>query len=310
MQTTRLLASLATLAVTASLGAQDPSVPPPAGRDLDVTVGGGYLHQFDADIDGGGSVAVDRGYGVVGSRFEISPAVSLGLRVAWEGGWYHFDGASPLTLGTGSNPWHSVQGIQVGAQLGWRLDDRWSLSTGIFGGAAGEPDADAGDALSFGGSVGVAWRANDQLTIGGGVLVASQLEDDALVIPLLTIDWQITDHLRLSNVAGPEAYPTGAGIELVCEAWEAWEFGIGGRWESRRFRLDDRGPAPNGVGEDQGLGLWLRAGVRPTAALRIDLLLGLMVAEEFELDDRNGNRLAKTDVDPAPFIAGFLSYEF
>jgi len=31
---------------------------------------------------------------------------------------------------------------------------------------------------------------------------------------------------------------------------------------------------------------------------------------EYSLDDRDGNEIAGTDLDPAPFIAGFVSWRF
>jgi hypothetical protein len=275
-----------------------------------LSLGGGYVHQFSTDVeDGPGDVSIDRAFASLSSRYALNESLSLGVRLAWEGGWYDFDESNPLSIG-GASPWSSVHGIQLGARLNWTLDSQWSIGVGVFGSAAGESDADVGDSLTFGGSVSAAWRANDRFTIGGGILASSQLEDDALIIPLLVIDWRITDAIRLSNVTGPEAYPTGAGLELSCTALEGFDFGIGGRWESRRFRLDDEGAAPEGVGEDQGLGLWLRAGVRPTDALRIDLLAGFMLGEELELDDRDGNTIASIELDPSPFVGAFLSYRF
>jgi hypothetical protein len=297
---------------TAETGSAAASAPiEPERSTASFSVAGGYLYQFSTDFDDGpGSVSVNRAYGTFSSRFEIAPSLNLGLRFGWEGGWYDFDGNTPLSLGTGASPWNTVQGVQLGANLGWKINEEWSTFVGIFGAAAGETDADASDTLSIGGSVGAMWRANDDFSIGGGVLVSSQIEDDALVIPLLLIDWRINDALKLTNIAGPEAYPTGAGIELVCTAVPQWEFGIGGRYESRRFRLDDRGPAPEGVGEDSSFATWLRVGVRPLNGLRIDVLGGLMVWEEYELDDRNGNDLASSDLDPSPFVGVFLGYRF
>lgn len=308
----RSLACAAALALAASAAAADDAAAPAddAQKAWSVTVGGGALHQFTTDLDRAGDVSVERGYGVVAAGMGLSPALSLGLRVAWEGAWYDIDPSSVLALGSGSRPWRSIQGVQLGASATWSLSESWSIMGGAFGGAAGESDADAGDAMTFGGHLAVAWRASDRLTLGGGVLASSQIEDDVLVVPLLLVDWRITDSLRLTNVAGPEAYPTGAGLELVCDALDGWEFGIGGRWESRRFRLDDVGPAPEGVGEDSGLGLWLRAGARPVRGLRLDLLVGMMVGEELSLDDRNGNALASDDLDPSPFAALFLGYRF
>jgi hypothetical protein len=275
-----------------------------------LSIGGGYAHQFATDVeDAPGEVSIDRAYASLSSTFGLNEDLSLGVRLAWEGGWYDFDGANPLAIG-GVSPWKAVHGIQLGARLNWTLDAQWSVGVGVFGSAAGESDADVGDALTFGGSVSGAWRANDRFTIGAGILASTQIEEDALIIPLLIIDWRITDAIRLSNVTGPEAYPTGAGLELSCTALEGFDFGIGGRWESRRFRLDDEGPAPEGVGEDEGLGLWLRAGIRPTDALRIDLLAGLMLGEELELDDRDGNTIASIELDPSPFVGAFVSFRF
>lgn len=295
-------------------GADSSSASPADARPSNpfrLSIGGGYVHQFSTDVeDSQSSLTIDRAYATLGSSWELSDSVDLGLRFAYEGGWYDFDSGNPLDLGTGQNPWTSVHGIQFGGRLGWTLNEQWSLSTSLFGAASGETGADAGDSLTFGGSVGVTWRANDRFMIGGGVLASSQLEDDALIVPLLLIDWRITDSLRLSNVTGPEAYPTSAGLELSCSGLEGWEFGFGGRWESRRFRLEDDGPAPEGVGEDEGLAIWLRAGVRPSSQFRIDMLLGVMIAEEITLDDRNGNELASVDLDPSPFIGLFASYRF
>ncbi len=322
---THALSLLGCAAIATSTGAQSPDEQPdtifqaastvaqsPDERpDTTFRLAGGYLYQFESDFkDGPGSVSADRAYATFGSRFELTPTVDLGLRFSWEGGWYNFGGPSVLSLGTGADPWNTVLGAQFGGNVGIELNEAWSLSLGLFGGAAGETDADAGESLSIGGTAGATWRANDKFTIGGGVLVSSQIEDDVLVVPLLFVDWRITDSIRLTNVAGPEAYPTGAGLELVCSAVENMEFSIGGRWESRRFRLDDRGPAPEGVGEDQGLGLWLRTGIKPIPQLRLDFLVGVMVGEELSLYDRNGNELASSDLAPAPFVAGFLSWRF
>ncbi len=322
---TNALSLLGCAAIATSTSAQSPDQPPDTTvqatavgaqssderPDTAFRAAGGYLYQFESDFkDVPGSVSANRAYATFGSRFALTPTVDLGLRVSWEGGWYNFDGPSVLSLGTGADPWNTVMGAQFGGNLGIKLNEEWSLSLALFGGASGETGADAGDSLSIGGTAGATWRANDRFTIGGGVLVSSQIEDDVLIVPLLFIDWRITDSIRITNVAGPEAYPTGAGLELVCSAVENMEFAIGGRWESRRFRLDDSGPAVEGVGEDQGVGLWLRAGLKPIPQLRLDFLVGVMVGEEFTLSDRNGNELASSDLDPAPFVAGFVSWRF
>lgn len=304
------IAALLSLIVAAPALAQQVDETPAKG--VRVTVGGGYLHQFETDFDdrGGGGVSVDRGYGVVGAGFELSPSLDLGLRLAWEGSWYDWDGQSALFLGGTTRPWRDPQSIQLGGNLRMRLDDSWSLQAGLFGTASGELDADVEDTLSIGGILGATYRADERFMIGGGVLVASQIEDDALIIPLIFIDWRINETLRLTNAAGPEAYPTGAGLELVWSATRELDLAIGGKYEVRRFRLDDEGPAPDGVGQDRSFGLWGRAAYRFTPQLRLDFIFGAALGGELRLENDRGNKLAEVDVDPAPFLGLFLSYRF
>jgi hypothetical protein len=80
------------------------------------------------------------------------------------------------------------------------------------------------------------------------------------------------------------------------------EIGLGLLYNQRRFRLDDSGPAPHGVGEDNNLSLRLRLGWDITPQISLALLGGVALGGEVQLDDRNGNRINKQDYDPAPYI--------
>jgi len=64
--------------------------------------------------------------------------------------------------------------------------------------------------------------------------------------PYIAVDWKITDDLRLSNPFARALRP--AGLELSYGSLIAGDRG-GGAYRSFRFRLDDSGVAPNGVGE-------------------------------------------------------------
>lgn len=275
-------------------------------------LGAGYLYQFETDLDDnlGGDVSIQRAYGAGGASFQLTPGLDLGLRFAYEGGWYDWGGNNPLFLGGTRSPWSNAQGYQLGARLGMRIDSQWSAGISFYGNSAGEWDADFNDTVTVGGTWTVAWRPDPNFMIGGGMLVATQLEDDALIIPLFLIDWKINDSLRLTNVGGPEAYPTGAGLELIYAASSAIELGIGGRYETRRFRLDDDGPAPEGIGEDTTFALWGRLGWNVTDQLHTDFLVGGMLGQELELRNSSGRRLASVDVDPSLFVAAFISFRF
>ena len=196
--------------------------------------------------------------------------------------------------------------------MSWQIDREWSTTVGLNLRFAGERDADAGDSMTVGGFGAVSYAFSRTFSLGAGAILSSQIEDSILVIPALVIYWQATDTIIVSNVLGPEVYPTGAGIEVAWRPDRVREVAIGSRYESRRFRLDDSGPAirRNGVGEDTGYPLWARATWRFENGFRLDLVGGVSLFNSYRLDDANGNELAKTDLDPAPFIGIFGSWRF
>ena len=177
---------------------------------------------------------------------------------------------------------------------------------------AGEVNAPTSESITYGGLAAISYAFSRDLTLGVGALVSSQLEDSILVIPALVVYYQMTDQIVVSNVLGPEVYPTGAGIEIAYRPDRTQEIALGGRYESRRFRLDDSRPASrrDGVGEDTGFpsgsarpGVWSRASGSTTSG-------GVSLFNRYELDDRNGDQVGSADLDPAPFVGVFASWRF
>ncbi|MEE2971509.1 MAG: hypothetical protein VX672_00140 [Planctomycetota bacterium] len=272
----------------------------------------GFLHEFATDFGDGGSVAVDRAFGSVGTEFQLHPDFKGSASLAWGGDWYRFDGDVGLSPDPDAKPWTDAQAVTALVFGNWQIDPRWSANLGLRLGFAGESGSRLKDSLTYGGNVALSYSFSRELTLGGGVLVVSQIEDDPLIIPLVVVFWQVTDSVIVSNVLGPEAYPTGAGAEIAWRPDQVSELAIGSRYEVRRFRLDDSGPArrQRGVGEDRGLPLWARATWRFGNGLRFDLVGGVSLMNKYRLDDRNGDRIGSADLDPAPFIAAFASWRF
>lgn len=272
----------------------------------------GYLHEFGADFGDGGSVAVDRAFGSVGTKIRFHPDVTGSVGLAWGGDWYRFKGDTNLSLKSGAAPWTSVQAVTALGFANWTIDQRWSMNLGLRLGFAGETQARFSESLTIGGNAALSYAFSEKLSIGAGVLLSSQIEESILAIPILVVYWQVTDTVVVSNVLGPEAYPTGAGIEIAWRPDRISEVSIGTRYEVRRFRLDDTGPMERrqGVGEDSGLPVWIRSTWRFSNGIRVDILGGVSLFNEYRLDDRNGNRITSSDLDPAPFVAGFVSWRF
>lgn len=274
----------------------------------------GYIHEFSADFSDSGSVSVNRGFASAGVRLGLGEDVpvqtSLGL--AWSGDWYSFSDNSPLSPVSGVKPWTDIQAIAILSRFEWEINRNWRMFGGVSFLFAGAPSVSIEDSFTAGGNIGVAYAFNRKLRIGGGVLLSSQLEDSLLAIPLLVIYWEIADDLVLSNVLGPETYPTGAGIEFAWRPNKTTELAIGSRYENRRFRLDDSGPGylANGVGQDTGFPAWIRSTWRFEGGFRLDVVGGVSLFNTYSVDDANGKRRAQNDLDPAPFIGIFGSYRF
>jgi hypothetical protein len=284
-----------------------------AKSDIGYVLAGGYAHFFATDFDaGGGDVAVDRVFGSYSMRGSESDSYSWDLGFQWEGAWYDFRNGGSLAAAAGGRPWDAVQSVSVSPGATFVLDPQWRLTTRVILDFAGENDADAADSFNLGGIVAATYSFSRELSLGAGVLAISRIEDDVLVVPQVIIDWRPCKEFRLSNFAGPEAYPGGAGLEGIWVISDEYELAFGGRYTYRRFRLDDSGSPQraNGVGTDEGLPIWLRATHRAKCGGRLDLVAGMQLMGEMSIDDSRGNELASEDVEPAPFVGAFFSWRF
>jgi hypothetical protein len=300
------------LARQESGGVETPKVAVDAAKDdLRFVLAGGYAHFFSTDFDtGGGDVAVDRGFGSLNVSSAPKETYRWDVELAWEGSWYSFDGGGALATAAGGTPWDAVQSIVITPGASFRLDERWRLNARFLLQFAGENDADVGDSATYGGIVAATYSFSEKLTLGLGVLATSRIEDDVLVVPQIVVDWRPCKEFRLSNFAGPEAFPGGAGLEAIWILNEEFEIALGGRYTYRRFRLADDAPVADGVGTDEGLPVWLRATMRAKCGARVDLVGGFQFAGEMQIDDADGNELEKVDVEAAPFLGVFMSWKF
>ena len=85
---------------------------------------------------------------------------------------------------------------------------------------------------------------------------------------------------------------------------------MAGRFAVTRFRLSETGPVQNGVGEERGMPLFLRATRDLREQMALHLYAGVVVAGELRVDDSSGNNLRKDDFDPAPFFAATFTARF
>jgi hypothetical protein len=290
--------------------AEQPAVDLPTDDELEIdfTVHGGIEQRLRDDLSWGGSVAVTRAGGALQVRTELNETWELRLNGFYEFSMYDFDGGRAFHQNDG--PWENISTTEFRANLIWHDDDSpWS----VFGGPdvqfANETGADWDDGISGGGFFGATHRMSDRLVLGGGVGVTTQIEDDVQVFPIFIVEWGITDQLRVSTGIS-RTLSRRNGAEIIWTPIKRWEFAIGAAYETRRFRLDDDGFAPDGVGEDEFYPIWARVSYRFDRSWEISLHGGLDAFGEMTIEDDDGRTIEDGDYDSAPFLAATVQIRF
>jgi hypothetical protein len=266
---------------------------------------GAYLHQFASDLDDGGSLSVNRFYIQTGSTFSPKPQQSISLVVGYEFNGYDFseenNRAIPLF-------WDDIHSLRISLPVRWRKNSRWTLFAAPSIRFTGEQSADWGEAATAGGFAGFSYRINDRLIIGPGIGIFSQLEESTSFFPILLISWKITDRLSLRTGRGLAA-TLGPGLILNWKYTDTLEFHAGCRYEKLRFRLDDNGQAPEGIGEDTSFPLVFGATYHFNHNARLTLAGGAAFGGELRLEDDIGRLRVKDHHDPAPLLGLIFHYQ-
>jgi hypothetical protein len=296
-----LLSLISTIAFSTAIQAQNPKSDrnmPYGNIGWSTFLRGGYLHQFKTDIDNGGEFSVDRFF--VQGGVTYSPQIRRSVSLAFGYGYdaYDFSGSSGFVA---LQPWSHINSYRISMPVQWGLDEKWTLFFIPTLRSTAESGAELDDAVHGGGFAGFSYRFSDRLTLGPGIGAVTQIEDSASIFPVLLIDWKITDRLSLKTGRGTGA-TLGPGLVLDWRASEKWSLSLGGRYERLRFRLDDQGFAPDGVGEDRAFPIF--GGINYTHSRRFQLSLvgGIELGGKLSLDDKDGNEIVSESHDPAAFI--------
>ena len=265
---------------------------------------GGYVYQSDTDIDNSnGSFTVDRFFIQPGISYSPSYTQSYSLAFGYGYDGYDFNGQN----GFGAmRPWENIHSFRLSAPIRFTKGQNWSYFIVPTVRITGERGADLKDSFTGGGFAGFSYKFNERLSIGPGLGVITQIEDSASIFPVLIINWKITDTLSLETGRGLGA-TLGPGISLNWRMTQQWHFTLGGRYEKLRFRLDENGGTPDGVGQDESLPLFLGVTYNFSNSKKLSLIGGIETAGELQLEDHDGNVLEQQDYESATFL-GFSFY--
>ncbi len=267
---------------------------------------GGFVHQMDTDIDGGGSFSVNRFFIQAGPSYAFGKESSISLAFGY--GLYSYNFSDPSALGIQS-PWEDVHSLSLSIPWRWKINEKWTGFMAPTLRYTGENGVDLNDALTGGGFAAFSYRYSDRLSIGPGLAILTQIEDDTQIIPIMAIQWKITNTLSLETGSGLGA-TLGPGLMLSWRPNPEWSLSLGGRYEKLRFRLDDDGSIPGGIGEDRSFPIFAGIEYWFNPKTRISLIGGLEVGGELSLEGDDGETIVEKDYDSAGFLGMAFSVRF
>jgi len=277
------------------LGAALVSVLPLAAQEdgaFHVSTGFGY--RTDADIDHDGGDFNETRFGVTANRpFNYDERWRLDPIVAYRFSSYDF---------SGPELWDEVHQFRATLMLRHVINEKWAVFGGPTVALAMESSADAGEALTFGGTLGVTYHVHERLTIGGGLGVITELEDNPTFRPVVLLNWRIHDQWTLESGYFEAAGSGGPGVEIRYQINEHWNVGAGAQYQENRFRLSEDGPVRDGVGEDSFVPVYGKVTWRINKQAALELLGGVSLGGELRVENRKGHTVSKDDYDPAALL--------
>lgn len=304
---TSLLTAVCLIALP-SEAQQDAEAQPASGSNTDLSfkIHFGFENSLDADLNEGGDLEVFRIRAGVTGKSSLSQSTDYSVSLDYGVDLYNFDGVTGFG---GVDPWEDIHTFGVTVIFTTELSNEWTVFGGPVFQFSREDNADLGDSFIGGGLIGFSYQVDSDLTVGGGFGIVTQIEDDSRLFPVFVINWQLTDDLLLTS--NTSAGATGkSGVELVYDIGNGWEAGIGGYYEFIRFRLDEEGIAPNGVGEELRIPIQARLSAKLGDYMDVDFYAGLTISSQVELADSTGVLLGSDDLDPAAIVGVMINLSF
>lgn len=263
------------------------------------------IHQFQTDLDVGGSVTVNRHFLRLNAVRPANRNLMIGLGLSYDYERWDFDNVADIA---GASPWDRIHRIGLSLPLLYAPSAEWRFAAIPTIELAGTPDAKWEESLSYGAILNAMKVFSPRLSLGLGAGLYNQMEE-VTAFPFIAVKWRINDDLLLQNPF--KAGPAGpAGLELVLFPDRAWSFATGGGYRSYRFRLDDGGDVPNGIGQNRFTVLFVRVARSISPLITLDLSAGALLNGELSVENDNHHKVGSTDYDTAPIVALTVSGRF
>lgn len=265
-----------------------------------------FENSFDTDMDDGGEFSFYR-FGIKGSvGKDITNNSNLSLDLEYAFNSFNFSGDTGFA---GLDPWEDINNVSLGMMLRHSLNSKWTLVASPSISFSGESGSEFSDGLKYSGLAGFTYQVNRNLLVGTGVIATTRIEDDFIAFPGAILNWRINEKTILSTIITDIRTEIGPRVSLNYFINRDFYTILNAGYDFRRFRLDDEGIAPDGVGDIKLLPVWLTLGYRLTDTAKLEFYTGTSFFGEMELEDNSGDRIDKEDFDSLFFIGGGIKLE-
>jgi len=272
-------------------------LPATARREVDLEVHGTLLPAAGLET-GVGEVQTDR-FGWRGALLqELDGGSIVALSVSNEATFYDFGNTAPL-IGTSSDPLNDVYETRLGATYYGPLGERLSYYHGLEFVVAGDPEAGLRESTTLGLTSGLAYRAAESLEITLGLFAFSRLEDDAVVMPYIGLEWEVLDGIALRA--------EGNRVALAAELGDALDLELFAHYAQRQFRLDEAGGVDEPVFRDEQIDLGATLAIAIGEGASLELGVGYTAWRELTFLAGGGTQ-SEVELDPKPFASLGLSF--
>lgn len=253
------------------------------------------LQDVDADVRAP-RVGLD-----LSGQWTLLSRLQLGLETDFEHSHYRLFNFDQVLPGV-AEPLRDAFQVKLSPRLKYALDDRWALLAGATVGAAGSPDADLQRSFTYGGFVGFHRQFDERFGMTFGVAASTRLEDHVHVLPLVGVNWRISQRWRLDV--------EGAGGKLSYAFRPPLRVFVGLAYELHEFRFAGDSSIPEGVLRDQSFPVSLGLDWRPYPATRVVFALGSNFDTTYRVRDSQGHTLFDKDAAGAPFVSLAIHFGF
>lgn len=276
--------------------------PAAGGTNVFWSISGRGDYLVKRSLEGGGDVGVADAALSVGARVILDRDWRMNIGLDYRITNYDWSGTTAL----GDDPWDNVFELGIAALFEHDVTDQWTLFGGPVLELSWEEGADVDKSLTGGALLGATYEVDEGLQLGLGLGIFSEIEDDTTFFPLITVDWRITDDLTLTT----RTETGGAGLELTGPITEDFSWGVGFRYDRRRFRLNDEGPQPEGVGEFESFPVYVRGRWQASPQLQLDAFLGTSVDGNLDIENEDGQFIDRASYPYALVFGARLTYRF